>query len=35
MIDEEPRIVFLHFWGRGPADRLAQGIRAALDRQQK
>jgi hypothetical protein len=34
MIDEEPRIVFLHFWGKGPADGLARGIRAALDSQQ-
>lgn len=24
-------IVFLHHWGVGPADRLAQGVRAALD----
>jgi hypothetical protein len=35
MIDEEPRIVFLHFWGRGPAEELARGVRAALDTQQK
>ena len=27
-----PTIYFLHYWGRGPADVLAQGVRAALDR---
>jgi uncharacterized protein DUF1259 len=32
MIDEEPRIVFLHYWGVGPAENLAKGVRAALDR---
>ncbi len=31
MTGEEPRIVFLHFWGRGPAVDLARTIRAALD----
>ncbi len=31
MIGEEPRIVFLHYWGEGPAERLARGFRAALD----
>lgn len=31
MIDEEPRTVFLHFWGIGPAEKLARGLRAALD----
>jgi Domain of Unknown Function (DUF1259) len=35
MIGEEPRIVFLHFWGKGSADELARGIHAALDSQQK
>jgi len=33
MTGEEPRIVFLHYWGIGPAARLAQGLRAALDAQ--
>jgi Domain of Unknown Function (DUF1259) len=33
MIDEEPRIVFLHFWGKGAADALARGIKSALDAQ--
>lgn len=35
MIDEKPRIVFLHFWGKGPAEGLATGIRDALETQQK
>lgn len=32
MTHEEPRIFFLHFWGVGPAEDLAKGLRAALDR---
>jgi hypothetical protein len=32
MVHEEPRVLFLHYWGVGPAERLAQGLRAALDR---
>lgn len=31
MIDEEPRIFFLHYWGVGPAEQLARGLKAALD----
>jgi hypothetical protein len=31
MVHEEPRIIFLHYWGIGPADTLAQGLKAALD----
>ncbi len=31
MIDSQPRIIFLHYWGKGPADKLATGFRAALD----
>jgi hypothetical protein len=31
MLDEEPRLFFLHFWGRDDAQRLARGLRAALD----
>jgi hypothetical protein len=31
MLHEEPRVLFLHFWGVGPVDELARGIRAALD----
>jgi hypothetical protein len=32
MLDEEPRIFFLHFWGVGRAEDLAKALRAALDR---
>jgi hypothetical protein len=31
MLDEDPRILFLHYYGRGPAATLARGFRAALD----
>ena len=31
MAGEQPRIVFLHYWGTGPAESLARGLRAALD----
>jgi hypothetical protein len=33
MTGEEPRIVFLHYWGVGPAARLAQALRSTLDAQ--
>jgi hypothetical protein len=35
MSGEEPRILFLHYWGVGPAAGLAQGLRSALDAQEK
>ena len=31
MLGEQPRTVFLHYYGRGPAAELAKGFRAALD----
>ena len=31
MIHEQPRIFFLHYWGVGPAEKLAKGLKAALD----
>jgi hypothetical protein len=31
MTGTNPQIVFLHYWGKGPADKLAQGFKAALD----
>jgi hypothetical protein len=31
MVHEEPRIFFLHYWGIGPAETLAKGLKAALD----
>jgi hypothetical protein len=30
MVHEEPRIFFLHYWGVGPAEKLATGLKAAL-----
>ncbi len=33
MTHEEPRIVFLHYWGTGPAARLAQALRSTLEAQ--
>jgi hypothetical protein len=32
MIGDEPRIVFLHYWGLGRTEDLARGLRKALDR---
>ena len=31
MTGTQPTIYFLHYWGTGPADKLAAGFRAALD----
>ncbi|GAA4504300.1 DUF1259 domain-containing protein [Hymenobacter ginsengisoli] len=31
MLFDQPRMIFLHYYGRGPATQLAQGFRAALD----
>jgi fermentation-respiration switch protein FrsA (DUF1100 family) len=33
MTHEEPRILFLHYWGRGPAVALARSLRKTLDAQ--
>jgi hypothetical protein len=30
MTDEQPRILFFHYWGRGPAKKLAEAIQGAL-----
>jgi hypothetical protein len=32
LLDEQPRLFFMHFWANGEAMRLARGLRAALDR---
>jgi Domain of Unknown Function (DUF1259) len=32
MLNEEPRLFFMHFWANGDAAKLAMGLRAALDR---
>src|SRR5437868_10416867 len=31
MTEVTPMIIFLHYWGRGPAEKLAGGFKAALD----
>jgi hypothetical protein len=31
MTGEKPMVIFLHYWGRGPAEKLASGFKAALD----
>ena len=31
MTNSRPLVIFLHYWGRGPADKLATGFKAALD----
>jgi hypothetical protein len=31
MLGTQPTVIFLHYWGRGPAAKLAAGFRAALD----
>jgi hypothetical protein len=31
MLDTQPGVIFLHYWGTGPADKLATGFKAALD----
>lgn len=31
MVTEQPRIFFLHFWGVGPVESLAMGLKAGLD----
>jgi hypothetical protein len=31
MLDEEPRLFFMHFWANDDAMKLARGLRAALD----
>jgi hypothetical protein len=35
MVGEQPAFYFTHFWGKGPADELARGVKAALDAQDK
>ena len=31
MTTAQPAVIFLHYWGRGPAEKLAAGFKAALD----
>ncbi len=35
MTTAQPTVIFLHYWGRGPAEKLATGFRAALDELEK
>lgn len=35
MTGESPRILFLHYWGIGPTENLARGLKAALETQKK
>jgi hypothetical protein len=35
MTHEEPRYIFLHYWGKGPAVDLARGLKSALDTQSR
>jgi hypothetical protein len=32
MLNDEPRLFFMHFWANDDAAKLARGLRAALDR---
>jgi hypothetical protein len=32
MLDDEPRLFFMHFWANDDAQKLAKGLRDALDR---
>jgi uncharacterized protein DUF1259 len=31
MTEEQPLVIFLHYWGRGPAEKLANAFKAALN----
>jgi hypothetical protein len=32
MLDDEPRLFFMHFWANDDAAKLARGLRSALDK---
>ena len=32
MLDEQPRLFFMHFWANDDAIKLARGLRAAIDK---
>jgi len=32
MLDEQPRMIFIHFWANDDAEKLARGLRAGLDK---
>lgn len=31
MTGTDPTVIFLHYWGKGPAQKLASGVKAAID----
>jgi len=31
MVNSRPVVIFLHYWGKGPVDKLAEGFKVALD----
>jgi hypothetical protein len=35
MIEDRPVVIFLHYWGRGPVEKLAAGFKAVLDELRK
>lgn len=35
MEGDNPKAIFLHYWGMGPAEKLARGVKSALDAQAK
>jgi len=35
MLHEQPRIMFLHYWGKGPAEELARALKRAMATQRK
>jgi hypothetical protein len=35
MVGEQPAFYFTHFWGKGPAQKLAEGLKSALDAQKE
>ncbi len=35
MTMENPRVIFLHYWGVGPTEKLAKGLQSALETQKK
>lgn len=35
LLDDNPRMVFVHFWAEGPADKVAAGLKAALHASEK
>ena len=32
MTATQPAVIFLHYWGKGPAEKLATGVKAAVQR---